>query len=247
MNIHVISLDSKPVGIVSDPGHGADVLQWFHTEKPSCSMDHACQHEGYSVADGEPDCRDVAALLEGIAARLGVTMRAQFVPFSQSRNASDKLADGKPWPSLNWRVTLARYGRDFLITDYGQGIAYAPASKLRTHERDARRQAAIAHEIERGTIHTVHDFGVLCAADGTRDTRKPIPAPALGDVLQSLASDASALDEPGFEAWADSLGYDRDSRKAEEIYRACLDIALKLQATLGGRALAEIRLAASFN
>lgn len=33
----------------------------------------------------------------------------------------------------------------------------------------------------------------------------------------------------GFENWASEYGYDTDSRKAESIYQACLDIALKLR------------------
>ena len=37
------------------------------------------------------------------------------------------------------------------------------------------------------------------------------------------------------------LGYDPDSRKAEGIYRACLELALKLRNGLGEKLLAELR------
>lgn len=49
-------------------------------------------------------------------------------------------------------------------------------------------------------------------------------APKLEDVLYSLANDANELcapTPPTFEEWADAIGYDSDSRKAEKIYRAC--------------------------
>lgn len=45
------------------------------------------------------------------------------------------------------------------------------------------------------------------------------------------------LDEP-------ELGYDPDSRKAEAIYKACLEIALKLRNALGEDGLAKLREAA---
>ena len=53
------------------------------------------------------------------------------------------------------------------------------------------------------------------------------------DVINSLVMDASVLNSSSFEDWADEFGYDRDSRKAETIYRACLDIALKLRNAIG--------------
>ena len=83
--------------------------------------------------------------------------------------------------------------------------------------------------------------------DGTRDTRKPVPPPALGDVLHSLALDSRVLDEGGFENWAESLGYSTDSRRAESIYRECVEIATKLRGALGGRVLEEMQLAGEFN
>jgi hypothetical protein len=41
------------------------------------------------------------------------------------------------------------------------------------------------------------------------------------------------LDYACFEDWAQELGYDTDSRNAEAIYRACLDIGLKFRAMVG--------------
>lgn len=48
--------------------------------------------------------------------------------------------------------------------------------------------------------------------------------PAIEDVLDHIASQAIEFHyDPAltFESWADSYGYDRDSRKAEAIYHAC--------------------------
>lgn len=49
--------------------------------------------------------------------------------------------------------------------------------------------------------------------------------PTAADVLSCLVSDAVSVEqEPDFEGWAESLGYDSDSRKAERVYRACARI-----------------------
>lgn len=244
MTIQIIKLDGAPVGIVDDEGNGVAVVAWFNGNVLACSMSHAIEHEGYSVAEGEPDCRDVESLIAGIAGRLSVTMESAFVPFSQSRNAKRGGADGKPWRSLNWLCTFARHGRTFLTTDYGQGVAHAPASK-RAKPGDIRgtTEAAIALEIETGKIANVARWDSYQPRAGT----KPVPAPPLGDVLQSLALDSSVLDSGTFEDWASDLGYSTDSRAAESIYRECVAHALALRSALGESGLAEIRLAASFN
>lgn len=49
--------------------------------------------------------------------------------------------------------------------------------------------------------------------------------PTAADVLSCLVSDAVSVESEGsFEDWADSLGYDTDSRKAERTYKACVRI-----------------------
>ena len=75
-----------------------------------------------------------------------------------------------------------------------------------------------------------------------RDCKSPLK-PELRDVLYSLSMDASVLDSSCFEEWANELGYEADSRKAEGIYKACLDIALKLRNALGEAGLEKLRTA----
>lgn len=54
----------------------------------------------------------------------------------------------------------------------------------------------------------------------------------ISNVLESLQMDS--LDwELTFEDWADNLGYDSDSRRAEKIFKACQDTAKNLRASLG--------------
>lgn len=61
-------------------------------------------------------------------------------------------------------------------------------------------------------------------------------APQAEDVLDCLASDAASVENArGFEDWADELGYDTDSRKAERTYDVCRQQANHLRRFLGAQ------------
>lgn len=60
------------------------------------------------------------------------------------------------------------------------------------------------------------------------------------DVLYSLVSDASVLDYPTFEAWAGEWDFDPDSRRAEGIYRECLELALRLRGAVGEEGIRKL-------
>lgn len=176
---------------------------------------------------------DAKTKIEQTAAEIGLTMEAVFVPFSQSRNKGEKN------PSLNWRVTLRRNGRDILTTDYGAGYGHCPAYKLSVKEGGSHnsitRMELILAECERGRVVYPGNYTGKFHAIG-----KPI-MPELADVLYSLCMEADAIDSPTFEEWAEDFGYDVDSRSAEKTYRACLETALKLRAGLGDDGLHKLR------
>jgi len=172
------------------------------------------------------DHSEIRAAIES----LGLTIESVFVPFSQSRNKAEKM------PSLNWRVTLKRDGREVLTTDYMAGPAHCPAykRKQRATERPNDRREEIAHECETGkTARRAQAHGAILSG-------KPILPDPL-DVLYSLTMDSDVLDYGTFEEWAGSFGYEADSRKAESIYRACLEIALKLRNGVGDAGMARLR------
>lgn len=238
--VYIISHDGKPIGITEEP-EAMGGLSWFHSNCMAYSMDHALTHEGYSIEAAEPDCSDVSALLSAIAERIGLRAEFAFVPFSQSKNSKMESGLGEPWKSLNWSVKLSK-GAAKMETHYGQGVAYCPAHGAKRWEGNRHVEArAIEIEIETGK-HASSMFG-----GEPRASAKAIDPPSIGDVLHSLALDSNVLESGGFEDWAAELGYSTDSRKAEAIYRECVDQSLALQRMLGLRALSEIRLAARFN
>ena len=136
----------------------------------------------------------------------GLEYSAEFVPFSQSRNAGEKDL------SLNWRATL-RKGSQSLTTDYQQGIGHIPGYKSTMFAKMTVRE----HE------------QLTAACEQGRVKFQKIKPPTLHEILYCLLSDSDAIDCACFEDWADSYGYETDSRKAEAIYKACLAIGLKLR------------------
>jgi hypothetical protein len=174
------------------------------------------------------------ASLADVIARLGLGLESTFVPFSASRNAKP---GAKPSDrSLNWKVTLRHNSRDVLTTDYMAGVGHCPCVKRHNYN------------LARPTVEAVE--AITFETENGRAWRSgmmpglPI-VPDVLDVVACLAMDASVLDENTFEAWAESCGYDTDSRKAEAIYRLCLSHALALRNALGEADLAALRDAAS--
>jgi hypothetical protein len=152
---------------------------------------------------------------------LGIRMEATFVPFSQSRHNDTKD------PTLNWKVRLYKGDatRPFITTDYTAGMGHCPSYKQGRLSVDEMK--AIRRECETGRT-------------GRVTFAKPIE-PKLADVVYSLVSDAEAIDYSIFDSWAESLGYDTDSRTVEATYRACVEIGLSLRAALGEQGLATLR------
>lgn len=166
-------------------------------------------------------------------ASLGLTIRTQFVPFSQSRNKDNKDTYGNPARCLNWKVTLLRNDREVMTTDYSAGIAHTPAYKQNARWTIAYTEL-IDYEIEKGFAAKSLSWGI---------TKGPAIQPKAEDVVYSLQMDSSVLDHANFESWAGDFGYDTDSRSAETIYRACLEIALTLRAAIGEAGIETLRAA----
>lgn len=109
---------------------------------------------------------------------------------------------------------------------HGAGIGYCPSYRQREELRRSRDyDEAIRTEVFTGR---------------NAKTNKPIPVDPV-DVFRCVLSDADALDYGSFEEWASNYGFDTDSRKAEAMYRACVDTGLALRARLGDGLLQELR------
>ena len=163
-----------------------------------------------------------------------LTVSAVFVPWSQSRNFTEGAKVDKR--SLNWRVTLCKAGLAILTTDYSAGIGQCPSYTQRIAGHMTITEAEV--------IEFETEKGFPCFWNNGAPVRKPGAKPIKPDgpdVLYSLVMDSDVIDYDGFEDWAEDMGYDSDSRKAEVIFRACMETALKLRNRLGESMLAELR------
>lgn len=176
--------------------------------------------------------------LQATVDKLGLRVSSKFIPFSQSRNKAEKQ------PSLNWEVTLYTLSpidgqrHDILTTLYSAGSAHAPSYKHGDKPEVAYR---VAYECERGFKAAGVRWGSSPEAYGAEGNKANALQPKALDVIHSLVMDSDVLDAGGFESWASDLGFDTDSRNAEKIYQACIDIALKLRSAIGDAGLITLR------
>lgn len=168
--------------------------------------------------------------ISAVIASLGLTISAKFVPFSMSRNKGEKSK------TLNWTVTLQRNGKDVMTFDYSAGLGHCPSYKRKApqdFDQHPKHWPVMASEAECESGQEVRSFMGYSRSTGFRcDPKKPIN-PDTNGVLYSIVMDSSVLDAGGFENWASDYGFDTDSRKAEAIYKQCLEQALQLRAAIG--------------
>jgi hypothetical protein len=172
---------------------------------------------------------DFDSLVREIAPGLEYT--AAYVPFSQSRRSEQRD------PSLNWKVELRHNGIK-IATDYYQGIGHLP-EWARLHLQSFGWKSHSFYESARHSVDSKRAFDKMMET-GIVNGRY-LPAPSVADVLYCLLLDGETLDFGTFEEWAENFGYDTDSRKAEVIYRKCLEIGLRLRAMFGDAKLSELR------
>ena len=123
---------------------------------------------------------------------------------------------------LRYSITLQYKDRDVLTTPYHMGIGHIKSV-------NTGRRRTILDQVRLATV----------LRTGREWTGAPI-LPALPDVLHCIIDDSDAM-EYSFDEWAGNLGYDTDSRKAEKIYRQCIDLGLTLQRAIGAPALTALR------
>ena len=203
----------------------------------------------------------IAATLES----LKLSAEAVFVPFSKSRNKGEEnktlnwrvtiKRDGRDVLSFDYSAGIGHCP--------GYACAKAPATFRPHHYRNAsgnhypgtssQFRSAKPHEVLSQYIdavcaaecesgfpmvldHLAHPSGNMF-----RPKSKGAPImPEIIDIFYCLAMDSDVLNFGDFEDWADECGYDSDSKKAESLYRECLEQALKMRAAIGEAGLVAL-------
>jgi len=148
------------------------------------------------------------------------------------------------WPCISYNVTLSFKGKPVLETPYRMGVGHVKIAK-------ACPDGSFVNwtEKEQSMIYTWQskpgaDFKdkQTQANIAAKLARKQGVKPELADVLHSLLMDGEAFfNAQSFEDWASEYGYDKDSRKAEAIYRQCDAIGRKLAAALPKEIIEQAR------
>lgn len=156
-------------------------------------------------------------------ATLGLTLNSTFIPKSQSRNAQTDQ------DQLNYKITLTRENSSaYITTDYSIGIGHLPDFNHSDKSIDYAERIKRAVESARWYSNKKRMW-------------VKVPEPSMDDVIYSLLMDANAIDYPTFELWAAEFGYNPDSIKARRIYRACLEIGLRMRAVFSEEELKLLR------
>lgn len=121
-----------------------------------------------------------------------------------------RRTNGDKWEHDTWDVTLTYKGRTYQDISYRMGIGHSP------------QPPNSYAQPERAAFYRMRGKG---------GNWNPTP-PTAADLISSLLLDVSGLDR-GFEGWAADFGMNTDSRKAETMYKACLETLPKLHALLG--------------
>jgi hypothetical protein len=132
---------------------------------------------------------------------------------------------------LHWRFTFTNARNRSETFDYFTGSGCVPWQDVRKISRN-RFSYQELQIIDAGWARYKYNASDLCAlAVKIATLLKWQPDPV--EVLNCIARDGDAL-QSTFEDWASDFGYDADSRKAEKIYRACQDNALRLRRLVSG-------------
>jgi hypothetical protein len=130
---------------------------------------------------------------------------------------------------LCWNIKIVIGNRAY-ETIYSEGVGHIPGYTFQ-FKRCIDQVNMEKYAVSTGKYYSLDNPSII----------KPLPAPELIDVMYCLVSDAEAIEYQNFEEFADMLGYDPDSRKAEKVYNACLKVGLFLRISLGEDKLEELR------
>ena len=101
-------------------------------------------------------------------------------------------------------------------------------------EMEDKIQAIVTLRYEGRIMSTPYFYGSLKQYEGSTKVQKAkLEKIEPADVVNCLIVDSDVLNYSSFEDWAENLGYDTDSRKAEDMWKSCQKIAASVKALLG--------------
>lgn len=140
---------------------------------------------------------------------MGFSIISEFT--APSDNASD-------WQKkcINHSVIVSYQGTVFYNGPYSYGLGHLPG--YNHNDRSVAYAGKVQFAIRKGKWIKNGKIG---------NATNSVPKPKLADVMYSLHSDASVIDECSFSDWCDSLGFNTDSITDKATYDTCLAQSLR--------------------
>ena len=184
--------------------------------------------------------------LPQVAESLGITIQSSS-PMPGVEKATTK--ESKDWPHIAYQVTLSHKGREVWSGPYRLGVGHVKYPKKGAFAKIhmTERESSVLKTLQESPNAVWKDASSyeIHASLAAKLAKAQQVTPKLADVLHSLLSDGSPhFDSCSFEEWASEYGYDTDSRKAESIYRECLETGRKLARAFSPSDLEALRQAA---
>lgn len=151
------------------------------------------------------------------------------------------------WTRITYTVALEKDAREVWRGEYHLGVGHVDPKRagdpwsFRKDRHLTLQEQSMLHQWQRnpGVRFRDPENHAILAAKLAKQQRVQ---PSLEDVCCSLMLDGQPyFDGETFEEWAEGLGYDTDSRRAEKIYNACMETGRALQANLDHETLNGLR------
>lgn len=175
-----------------------------------------------------------------VLARYGLQAQAEFKPHPRGQRHRWDDPKGEASPHLDWQIKITYRAEPGACAypvhslTYTQGIGHLPGFNHDRFRREGAYQSAVWEAFYSGVWRPDRDADPIYL---DRVEHHPDEV----EVFSSVLSDISGyLDTPLFGPWAESYGYDSDSRSAEKIFNECRATAEVFAQVLGWFRLCQL-------
>lgn len=151
----------------------------------------------------------------------------------------------RDWPHIAYDVELKYNERRVLLTPYRLGVGHVNQMKPRAGATIAVRLSVDEESLLlcwQSQPQAEFKDKDLWAAVAAKLAKYQKVSPQLDDVMHSLLLDGDPyFNNESFEDWCGNFGYDTDSRKAEDMYRACCETGRQIMRSVPREVIEQAR------
>lgn len=151
------------------------------------------------------------------------------------------IKDG--WECIQFHCQLMRDGKPFWTGEYSMGLGHVKLSSISMISGFTSDEANLFETLKRKpNAKMLPGYEHVKLSLYTKLSFRQKLTPTLRDVVHSLLLDGEAsFSGESFEDWCSTFGYDTDSRKAEETWRACVKTGSDMRKALSMDEIRELQ------